>query len=136
MGFVKLSCVLLIFPVFLSVFVNGDIMDTIRKLWASRTGGDHQGDEVSSGKSFSSRTGGYYDGGGGGGGGGGPPGGDPYMMSAASQRGWGWGGGGGGWGHDDHQNLDLYSLLGGLSFASLLGATIIYLARRNSKIIK
>lgn len=125
MDFARLSCVLLIFPVFLAVLVNGDIMDTIRKLWTFKTGGGGQGD-VSSGKSFSSRSGGYYDGGGG----------DPYMMSAASQRGWGWGGGGGGgWGHDDHQNLDLYSLLGGLSFASLLGATIIYLARRNSKII-
>ena len=30
-------------------------------------------------------------------------------------------------------NMDLYSLLAGLSFASLLGATIIFLARRNSK---
>jgi hypothetical protein len=32
--------------------------------------------------------------------------------------------------------MDLYGLLGGLSFASLLGATIIFLARRNSKKIQ
>ncbi|CAG7837978.1 unnamed protein product [Allacma fusca] len=42
------------------------------------------------------------------------------------------GGGGWGWGHGGHDSsLDLYSLLGGLSFASLLGATIVYLARRS-----
>lgn len=119
----RLSFALLLVAVFLAMdLVNGEFLANLRKFWTSMTPQQKQEDEGVSGKSFSSR-GGYYDGGG--------PAGYPDMMSAASQRGWGWGG----WGHDDHQNLDLYSLLGGLSFASLLGATIIYLARRNSKFI-
>lgn len=65
-----------------------------------------------------------------------------YPLMARSGGGGGGGGGGWGWGwpshgwghHGNDQNLDLYSLLGGLSFASLLGATIVFLARRNSKL--
>lgn len=120
----------IILSLFLAVLANGDLLGTIKNLWyrAHPSGGGgaatksdkgnsdaSSSDGVVSGKSFSGRSG-YYD--------------DPYMSASGGGR--GWGGWGGGWG-DDHQNLDLYSLLGGLSFASLLGATIIYLARRNSK---